>query len=207
MTLHPTTRILLWLCLACYLPWLDAGKMLVVAGVLVFPVLVYGIGPLRKLVRRTRWLLFSLFLIYSLITPGHAVFPGWLSSAGPTLEGVQAGLLQAGRLLLLLAGLALLHARCPRDCLLSGIYRLLLPFARLGLDVSRATARLWLTLYYAENSEQLRFSGWRNWLSKAEMDSPNDSRTDVSVVLHDFAGTDGVALMLVLSALTGLVLW
>ncbi|MHB9118411.1 MAG: hypothetical protein ACYC2R_09050 [Burkholderiales bacterium] len=180
--------------------------MLLVAGALVFPVMLYAAGFLRKLVRRSRWLLFSLFLVYSWITPGHPVFPAWLPS-GPTHEGVLAGLLQAGRLLLLLAGLSLLHARCSRACLLAGIYRLLHSFSRLGLDVSRATARLWLTLHYAESGGRLRFSDWRNWLRQAEMDVPDDSHAEVTVVLHAFAPADGLALMLMLSTLTGLALW
>ena len=106
---------------------------------------------LLRLLRRTRWLLAVLLLTYAYTLPGAALWPtlGW---ASPSVEGVQQGALRAGRLALMLAGLALLLAYTPRPRLIYGLYGLARPLTWLGLDRRAFAVRLGLTLDYVEHT-------------------------------------------------------
>ena len=106
-----------------------------------------------KLLRRSRWLLISLILVYAFVTPGAAAV-AVLGAYSPSREGLLSGGLQALRLISLLATLALLLATTSRDRILAGLYFLLRPFTWIGVDIDRVAARIWLTLHYAENAEQ-----------------------------------------------------
>lgn len=160
-------------------------------------------GALAML-RRARWLLLSLLLIYSYATPGDPALPA-LGSLSPSLQGLHGGAMQAWRLALLLATLALLLHACSRENLLSGIYILLRPFRPLGLDPERVAVRLWLTLYYAEQQPRKSIESLRHDL-RATTDPAPGITTHVSIELPAFTWRDTVALMA--AALTlGLALW
>lgn len=157
--LHPATPILAWCLLvtaAQHFPLL--ALLLLTSAILLFS-LHFSSGKLRQLLRRTRWLLLSLLLVYAYNTPGVAVIPA-LDNFSPTQEGLQEGLLQLGRLLLALSSLAVLLDKLSRTQWMAGIHSLLLPLHWLGLARERFTVRLVLTLHYAE-AAMLR--GNRRW--------------------------------------------
>lgn len=161
MGLHSATKVLLWVILAVSIQFLGAFALAgASAGVLVLAVFGKARG-LRRLLRRTRWLFLSLILIYGFASPGSTVAPSW-GAWSPSWQGLQAGAMQAWRLALLLAGLSVLLATTPRNDLLQGLYVLLRPGRRLGLDVDRIALRTWLTLDYAERLSQLQNGrGWK----------------------------------------------
>lgn len=166
MNLHPATRLLMWFSFALFLPWLTATA-LALSSLVLLPFLLAGHhSPFIRLLRRTRWLLLSIFLLYALATPGDSLLPS-LGAFSPTREGLQTGTLQAWRLAILLAGLALLLAATPGKELLSGIYYLIRPLAALGVASDRIAARIWLTLYYAEQTLHLKPREWRDKLAHA----------------------------------------
>ena len=145
--LHPATRIVCWMAFAVLVPRLPV-VLLAAASMVLSALLAFGAWPsFVRLAARARWLLVSLVLIYAWATPGEAVFAIPLSPSG---AGLQAGALQAWRLALMLAALALLLAGAAKQELLEGLYCLMRPFKRLGFAPERAAARLWLTLHYAE---------------------------------------------------------
>jgi energy-coupling factor transport system permease protein len=148
-SLHPATRILCWVAFAFLAQFLDAPQ-LVLTGTLAAILLSRGLWPsFWSMLLRARWLLLSLTLIYGWATPGES----WLNLAyAPSVDGLQAGLMQAGRLALMLAALALLLGHTDRNELLAGIYCLMRPCARLGWSAERAAVRIWLTLHYAETA-------------------------------------------------------
>jgi energy-coupling factor transporter transmembrane protein EcfT len=106
---------------------------------------------LLRLLRRTRWLLVVLLLTYAYALPGVTLWPalGW---ASPSAEGLQQGALRAGRLVLLLAGLAVLLATTPRPRLIYGLYALAKPLTWFGFDRRAFAVRLGLTLDYVEHA-------------------------------------------------------
>lgn len=130
--------------MALALPALSEGHLALLASVAALTTL----GRHRevwRLFRRTRWLLLLLALTYAYSLPGEAIWPQ-AGAFSPTQEGLAHGLLQAGRLVVLLLLLDALVLRMPTAALLSGIYLVLAPFALFGLDRARATVRLALTL-------------------------------------------------------------
>lgn len=148
---HPAVLIVLWLFLAIALQELHAAALLP-AGIVLTAIAV-KISRVRfvTLLRRTRWIMFSLLLIYGFVTPGEALWAqgGMLS---PTLQGLADGLLQLCRLAFALAGLSIALSVLPQHQLISGLYSLAYPLRHVGLSRERIAVRLALTLYYAENA-------------------------------------------------------
>ncbi len=164
---HPAHRIVCWLLLVIAAQCLT-GVALALA-LLVMP--AFGgecVRRWRQLLRRTRWLLLSLVVIFGWSVAGEPlwVFPMLPS---PTVEGLQDGLVQAARLALVLSLVAVLLATTPVNDLMAGSRTLLAPLRRLGVDVDRAVVRLALVLHYAEAPPA---GGWRTLLAPALPSGP-----------------------------------
>ena len=106
---------------------------------------------LLRLLRRTRWLMAVLLLTYAYALPGTPLWPGWIGRA-PASKALQQGALRVGRLLLMLAGLAVLLAYTSRPRLIYGLYALARPLTWLGFDRRAFAVRLGLTLDYVEHA-------------------------------------------------------
>lgn len=157
--LHPATRIGVWILFAAALaaaPWehvAAAGGALAVWLALARPPM------LRPMLRRSRWLLISLVAVYVLATPG-APLVLWEGGPGASAEGLALGLLQGGRIVLMIGALALLLAATPAEELVAGLWALLEPLAPLGVDARRVALRLALTLEYAQRVAPARPADW-----------------------------------------------
>lgn len=157
---HPLTLLLGWFGFAILLPWVHSRILL---GVVVLLGLVAALLHARRrilaLLRRSRWLLLSLGILFAFFTPGEYV--PWLpDSLGVTHEGLIAAADHLGRLLAMLATLALVHERLGTHGLLTALYTLLRPFSFRDATV----IRLMLVLEYAE---AVRTNHWHDWLEPA----------------------------------------
>lgn len=175
---HPAARILLWCGWAvaverAALPGLGLLAVATATAFLFAPVRL----QLLQLLRRTRWLLAVLLLTYAYAVPGTALWPA-LSWASPAIEGMQQGGLRAGRLVLLLAGLAVLLAYTTRPQLIYGLYVLARPLAWLGFDRRAFAVRLGLTLEYVEQAPKPA-----RWLDALREPMP-DEATPTTYTLH-----------------------
>lgn len=190
--LHPASLILIWLAFAFCIPWLQPAELSAIVFLFSLLLLRHSAQYL-KLLRRSRWLLISLILVYAFVTPGAAAV-AVLGAYSPSSEGLLSGGLQALRLLALLATLALLLATTSRDRILAGLYFLLKPFALIGVDVDRVAARIWLTLYYVEQAGPRRSGEWRErWqaalhgsgheITRIELEIGRLSRPDYAALL------------------------
>ena len=175
---HPVARILLWCGWAvaverAALPQFFFLAVVTATAFLFFPVRHEG----WRLLRRTRWLLAVLVLTYAYSLPGTLLWPilEWLS---PSLEGVQQGTLRAGRLVLMMAGLAVLLAYTSRSRLIYGLFVLAWPLTWLGLDRRAFAVRLGLTLDYVEQAPQPA-----RWLDALRAPRIDDSGP-TSYILH-----------------------
>lgn len=205
MLIHPATKILLWLGTALAMQGLGIMSLSLVAVLLTIAlIMVRDVSSALSMVRRARWLLLPLVLIYAYATPGVPMFPV-LGAISPSSDGLHGGILQAGRLVLLLLGLALLLNSCPRESLLSGIYVLLRPFRLVGLDPERVTVRLWLTLHYAQGQSCQKMQDWRSELLAA-LDPAPAVATEVKLELFAFSWRDILVLALAMFV-SGLLLW
>ncbi|MDO9466239.1 MAG: CbiQ family ECF transporter T component [Thiobacillus sp.] len=168
-TLHPAARILLWCGWAVAVERAAQTPLIFLA---VAAATAFLFAPVRlqllRLLRRTRWLLLVLLLTYAYLLPGTAWWPalGW---ASPALDGVQQGVLRVGRLVLMLAGLALLLASTSRPRLIYGLYVLARPLTWLGFDRRAFAVRLGLTLDYVERAPKPA-----NWLDALRVPLPDE---------------------------------
>lgn len=147
--------------MAALVQWLPLpGLSLACAAALVAGI---WLAPWRMglLLKRTRWLIISIALLFALATPGAYLLPG-LGSISPTEEGIRLGFEHLMRLLFVLASLAVLLHITGMDGLLAGLHGLLLPLSWIGLDRGRVAMRLMLVMHYVEQAPPGRH--WREWL-------------------------------------------
>ncbi|MHB1145401.1 MAG: hypothetical protein ACYCZS_10925 [Thiobacillus sp.] len=176
--MHPAARILLWCGWAVAVERAALSPLIILA---VASATAFLFAPVRiqllRLLRRTRWLMAVLLLAYAYVLPGELLWPalGW---ASPGVEGLQQGTLRTGRLVLMLAGLALLLASTTRPRLIYGLYVLAMPLAWLGFDRRAFAVRLGLTLDYVERAPKPA-----HWLEALRAPLP-DEATPVSYTLQ-----------------------
>lgn len=192
VTLHPATQILFWGLLVAVMQFLPATRLLVLSGLVLFLAFLYSRQKLKQLLRRTRWFMISLWLIYAYTTPGEVLFDSLLS---PTREGLASGGLQAMRLLAALAGLAMLLGRLHRQQLMAGIHALVLPLQWLGLSRERLAVRLALTLHYAEVG-MLRPASFKHSLMSLDSEGEKMKAEDriLELPVYRFASQDALLL-------------
>ena len=125
----------------------------------------------------------SLLLIYGYATPGNAVWQAseWslLAQFSPTIEGLITGFLQLGRVVTMLAALAILAGLLSQQQLMSGLYYLIYPLRYMGLPPEKLLMRLALTMQYAEvvsrNTARKTTRDWRASLGQITAPVSNQS--------------------------------
>lgn len=166
MTIHPTVQITLWILLVLLAQHLQPVALLAVCVVSCGIALRLCAKQFMGLLKRTRWIAFSLLLIYAYATPGMALW-SLLEGFSPTREGLLDGLLQLGRLLCALSSLAVLLTSLSQERLISGLYSLAYLLRFFGLSRERFAVRLALTLEYAESSMRDAASDWRATIKRS----------------------------------------
>lgn len=178
---------------------------------LYLPILAVALGfiafkahPLRMitLLRRTRWILFSLLVIYAFLTPGVALWSlPYLPS--PTLEGLLDGLMQLSRLVCVLAGLSILLTSLSQERLISGLYVLAYPLRYIGMSRARIAVRLALTLQYAERAMQETAKDWRSSIEHALVPE-TDHKVAYELPMQMLTWLDAVLLIAMSAILIGI---
>jgi len=196
--LHPSAALLVWSCVVLSLQALAYPGLLLVALVVALQPGV--VRPWFAFVRRARWLLLSLWLILAYHTPGEAYADlAW----APTYEGIADANVHALRLVVMLGCLSWLFVRLGREGLLAGLWGLLLPAARFGLDGERLVVRLALVL---EGLQQAPEKGaWKKVLSAAPEFDPGPAV--LTLHTHVWRRRDGVAVLLAALATMAVMAW
>lgn len=163
--------------LALVLQWLELRFLLPGALLSVVAALLIARRPLLTMLRRLRWLILAITVIFAFITPGEYLV-GVGGSLGLTREGLDAAGEHLLRLITLMASLVIVLSRLPVPRLVTAVHTLLYPFSLLGLSRDRAALRLSLVLRYIEEAEE---RSWREWLH----DSPRF--LDGEIVTFDIA--------------------
>lgn len=174
LTVHPATRLMVWLLLLLAVQCLS-GTALAVAFLFI-PLL--GTKVLRrsaKLIWRARWLLATLLVVFSWAVAGE---PLWDGPAAPTQEGLQEALTHLGRLLLVLVVVAAFLETMPLADLLAATHAWLKPLRYFGIDPDRGVVRLMLVLRYVETLPRPR--DWRRLL-----DAPAESVSERLALVDD----------------------
>lgn len=163
MIFHPAVQVLTWCLMVAAMQGLPLGTLLVAAGIILLSAMAVSARKLVQLLRRTRWIMLSLLLVYACSTPGQPLLDT-LGMFSPSREGLTDGVLQLARLLAALAGLAILLDRLHRQQLVAGLYTLFAPLQWLGLSRERLAVRLALTLHYAEVAMLRETQTWQDTL-------------------------------------------
>lgn len=145
--LHPAFRILLLLVLAGMLFRYSLAGMVSMLGLLLLGAAASGRETLRgilKALRRIRWLLLSIAVIYLWVAPEPALAgrPWYL----PSWSELDTALRRSGVLVVLVTAVELLRRRTEVPQMAAGLLVLLSPLARLGIDTGVFARRLALTL-------------------------------------------------------------
>lgn len=181
---HPAVQIAIWMLLALLAQGMPPLALLLLCATLFGLAMRLSASLLLSLLRRTRWILLTLLLIYAYTTPGAALW-AQLGVVSPTREGVFDGAVQLGRLLSVLSALAILLALLPQARLISGLYTLGYPLRWLGLSRERIAVRLALTLQYAETAMRDTASDWRSTIRGA-LEASDAGTTHIELRLQSF---------------------
>lgn len=200
---HPATSILLWISLAIAVQTLQSVLLPACAFMLVLIAFRMHAQRFFALMRRSRWILFSLLLVYAFATPGQELW-SWSYGIAPTREGLLDGVTQLGRLVCVLAGLSILLTLLSREQLISGLYVLSYPARYIGLSRERIAVRLALTLHYAESAMRDTASDWRAAIARA---IASDAGQSTAIELQVPALTRMDFLLLALSAALLIRMW
>ncbi len=202
MTVHPTVQILAWSLSVLVVQRLSLLWLLCATALILWLALWLSSGKLRQLIKRTRWVMLSLWLIYAYTTPGHALWNA-LGLYSPTWEGLHDGLLQWLRLLASLASLAVLLDRLSRDQLISGLYTLFAPLVWLHISRERLAVRLALTLQYAEIALLKKYT-WQELLHLLRNPQTHDAR-QIVLPRYPFTRLDTLLGLLMLLIFLGML--
>lgn len=160
MIFHPATLLLAWGGLVVLLQTFPAPQLAWVALVVLPLSMLLARHRTLALVRRARWLLLSIAVLFALATPGEHL-TGVIGELGVTRDGLLLAVEHVLRLTLLLASLAILHEWLGNDGLIGGLHWLLGPLAGWRALRERIVVRLMLVLDYVETEPS---GGWRGWL-------------------------------------------
>ncbi len=147
------------------------------------------------LLRRARWLLLSIAVLFALATPGQRL-PGMAGDLGLTQDGLLLAAEHVLRLILLLASLAVLHERLGTAGMMAGLYWLLAPLSLWRTMRERIVVRLMLVLDHVENAPG---GNWRDWL-RADVSGPDS----LSLSVASMRLADWLVLLLVSAAVLAL---
>lgn len=198
---HPSVLVLMWMSVATGVQSVLPPLLMAITVFLLLLAFLLRPPRLVNLLRRTRWIFFSLFFIYAFATPGVAIW-SFFELPSPSREGVTDGLLQISRLLCVLISLSILLTYLNRDQLMSALYVLFSPLKWLGIARERVAVRLALTLYYSETLLQQNSLEWRTTLQLALIPQPADL-IEISLNLHRFKSIDFLLLLLAAALLIG----
>src|SRR6056297_807463 len=144
---HPAFRVLLLLVLAAMLFRYSLLALALVLAVLLAAAAWSGGETLRgilKSLRRIRWLLLSIVVIYLWVAPepGVAGRPGYL----PSWSELDTALRRSGVLVVLVTAVELLRSHTGAPRMAAGLVLLLRPLSLAGVDIETFARRLALTL-------------------------------------------------------------
>jgi len=143
---HPAVRLLSLVTLGACLFRYELGALTLVFGLLVGATAFGGrsaLEGLRRALKRIRWLLLSIVIIYLWVAPEPSAGD---SMALPSLADLELALRRAGVLVILVAAVELLRQTTPAPRTAAALAQILTPLSWFGVDTQRFSRRVALTL-------------------------------------------------------------
>lgn len=203
--MHVLVKLVCLVLLALTLSYAQHNQFVCLVGLLTCIAFVSFSQDFTRMLRRVRWLLVILVIIYAFSTPGeyivHSKFP-----LRPTYEGLIAALTQMLTIVAMLASLTLVLSTTPRAKLIGGLYQILFPLKWVGIKVEKFAVRTWLTLHYVESRQpvmQLKSLNWDEALN-SHLTHTQSTNNTIIIEVDTFKWSDW---LMVLIALLATALW
>lgn len=194
--MHSGLLILLWMAALAFLQFLSLEWLLAAVGVCAAAALLLAPRRCWRLLKRVRYLLLAIVVLFAGFTPGEALLVDW-PRLSPSREGATLALEHAARIVAVVLCVAVLMERLAADRMVSGIYALLRPFEALGLPAGRVAVRLLLVLRLVESGAPKR---WQAWLE----DRDDASDETIHVARERLGWPDVGAVVMFLGALAAI---
>lgn len=195
--MHAGLLIFLWLVGVATLQVLEVDWLLGAVSLCAVGALVYARERCVRLLRRIRFLLLAIVVLFAGFTPGEALLADW-PNLSPSREGVWLAIEHAGRVLAVVLCVAMLMEHLPARRLVGGLYALLKPFEALGFPAARVAVRMLLVLEHVDARESV---SWQSWLD----DPADDVHDPIRIVREPLRLPDYVVLGLVMVGFTVVV--
>lgn len=151
--LHPAVLLYAWICSIIAMQKMAVPLLAVSAFMFLSLAFLREKTLLMRMFRRSRWLILSMLVIYS-ITGVMDLMAGLAGGMAELGGGIADGLIQVMRLLAVLASLAVFTGHLGSAAMVDGLYKLLAPLAYAGVDTRKFVLRLMLTMRQVEGSLQ-----------------------------------------------------
>lgn len=170
---QPAAQILSLALLTLLLSRAQLSGLIFASGPLMWLMFTYTdhVTAIFRLISRLRWFFLSILILYAWFTPATHQGEGLFSEYPGLLLGIERVL--ALVIIVSYAGMMLLLS--SRDDIITGIYVLLAPLKRVGLEPERLAVRLGLVLAYVPRFEQMQ-SNYSpqavesyNWIDRVSM--------------------------------------
>lgn len=187
--MHSGLLIALWTAFVVVLQFLSPKALMFAVSACVFAAWRFSPSRSMRLLRRVRFLILAILVLFAGFTPGEALLPAF-PEISPSREGVTMAAEHAGRLLGVVLCVAMLMDALPVRRLVGGLHALLRPLGCVGLPSERLAVRLVLVLRYVESAAP---GDWRSWL---EGDHADGGGAEVIAFTREtFAWSDLVAML------------
>lgn len=147
---HPASLILFCAAALVAASSRDGVQLFLACAILVLIALIAARPHFVVLIRRSRWLLLTLLVLFGWLTPGTPL----PAVPGATVEGLLLAAKNLACLVMAISVVACLLTVLPPPELVAGLRSLLAPFARLNISPDRIAVRLALTLEQVEASRR-----------------------------------------------------
>jgi hypothetical protein len=171
----PGTGVLcVWVLVVLLVQFLDWPLLVLMSACTLGAALVLCRSRMTLLIRRSRWLLLTVSLLFAWGTPG-LIAPDPLGKVGVTIEGLWLAAEHDLRLLLLLASVALVQQVLGESGFMAAIYSLCAPLPEKWRE--RVVVRLFLVMQYAQSDHLC----WRDYLAEDDDGQPHEILLPVHV--------------------------
>ncbi len=197
--MHSGLLVFLWLLAVASLQFLDLGALTAVLAASAIATARFAPVRGKRLVKRVRFILIAIVILFAGFTPGEAVFIDW-PSISPSREGVVLAYEHAARVLVVVLFVALLMEYLPAARLVGALHALLRPLHALGVPADRVAVRTLLVLRFVEAEKPPR---WDHWIS----DDSNDLHEAIAVERQAFGSFDRFVIALLALGACVLLWW
>ena len=136
------------------------GKVSFFALVFIF-IFLFFLASMRKLstfslIKKIKYFLFALIIIYPLTIPGELLF--YYSFLSVSYEGIFMAIENLFRLINIFMLVMILMNILPRDFFIRFLIKICYPFTLIGVNIERLSSRIYLTFEYLEIFKKYKFT-------------------------------------------------